>query len=482
MVWPLTQAILSHPNGTKIIDECFDHEGFNPFHRAAQGANMVAIRKFLSWGANHSLKSENGFSPLWLSVLYAVKYKPDLKFHGISSLTSLEIEVSSLTALEILDRGLQNETFDVGCDESRPDMTLYHVAASRGMWKFIAHLLSSKKITGIDVNCSNKHGITPMYLAKFMGGDSCEGYSPWCKVIEVIKSYGGILKYPTLEAEYFLIFNVLFGTNPSTLSLELSDEEITSLREKWGGHECEQYEINNDLVKISADIDKFQHESSKKVEKCARFMEECPAEINRNELPHVAFVLSVLDEKWGINFSFFITRHRFMKFLEFEMEVLKDSLGTATQPRTLQSIVEYTNRKMDRVRIYREYKKKLDLFLEDLYEVKSLLRLNGTLPRYLEKVYFALLSLDSMLKCDWRAVASIYVQHSFQFHNSIIFYEFYRKSVTAPVVSVFALGRVLNFSFQSSEESRQLMLKLSSSKPVKEFTYLRILRFRKPPF
>lgn len=164
------------------------------------------------------------------------------------------------------------------------------------------------------------------------------------------------------------------------------------------------------------------------------------------------------------------------------MEVLKDSLGTATQPRTLQSIVEYTNRKMDRVRIYREYKNKLDLFLEDLYEVKSLLRLNGTLPRYLEKVYFALLSLDSMLKCDWRAGASIYVQHSFQFHNLIIFYEFDRKSVTAPVVSVFALGRVVNFSFQSSEESRQLMLKLSSSKPVKEFTYLRILRFRKPPF
>ena len=213
---PLTRAILSHRNGTKIVDECFDHEGFNPFHRAAQGANVVAIRKFLSWGANHSLKSGNGFSPLWLSVLYAVKYRPYLNFHGISSLTSLEIELASLTALEILDRGLQNETFDVGCDESRPDLTLYHVAAGRGMWKLIAHLLSSKKVTGIDVNCSNKHGITPMYLAKFMGGDSCEGYSPWCKVIEVIKSYGGTLKYPTMEAEYFLIFNVLFGTEPQS--------------------------------------------------------------------------------------------------------------------------------------------------------------------------------------------------------------------------------------------------------------------------
>ena len=77
---PLTRAILSHPNGTKVVDECFDDEDFNSFHRAAHGANVVAIRKFLTCGANHSLESENGFSPLWLSVLYAVKYRPYLSF------------------------------------------------------------------------------------------------------------------------------------------------------------------------------------------------------------------------------------------------------------------------------------------------------------------------------------------------------------------------------------------------------------------
>ena len=222
---PLTRAILSHRGGTKIVDECFDGEGFNPFHRAAQGVNVVAFRKFLSWGANHSLRSENGFSPLWLSVLYAVKYRPYLNFERVDLLTSLEIELASLTALEILEHGLQIEAFDVGCNESRPDLTLYHVAASRGMWQLIAHLLSSKKVTDIDANCANKHGITPMYLAKFIAGDSCKGYSPWCKVVEIIKSYGGTLQYPTLVAEYFLIFNVFFGKNPSPLSLELSDQE-----------------------------------------------------------------------------------------------------------------------------------------------------------------------------------------------------------------------------------------------------------------
>ena len=26
---PLTLSILSHPNGTKVVDDCFDDEGFN---------------------------------------------------------------------------------------------------------------------------------------------------------------------------------------------------------------------------------------------------------------------------------------------------------------------------------------------------------------------------------------------------------------------------------------------------------------------
>lgn len=206
-------------------------------------------------------------------------------------------------------------------------------------------------------------------------------------------------------------------------------------------------------------------------------MEECPVEINTNELRHVALVLSALDEKLSIKFNFFISRNNFIEFLNFEMDVLEDFLVTGS--RTLHSIVEDKTSKMDRVRMYREYKEKLDLFLEALDEVKFLMRLNGRLPHYLEKVYFALLSFDSKLNCDWRAIVTTYIKRSFQFHNLIFFGE---KAVTAPVVSFFALGRVLNFSFQSSEESRQVMLKLTSSKPVKEFTYLQILQFRKPPF
>lgn len=161
---------------------------------------------------------------------------------------------------------------------------------------------------------------------------------------------------------------------------------------------------------------------------------------------------------------------------------MKDFLDNAIQSRKLHCTVERKIRKMDRVQIYREYKQKFDLLLEHSDEVKSLLPLNGRLPRYLEKVYFALLSFDSKLNCDWQAITTKYIQLSFQFHNVNIFTESLHKALTAPIVSDFAVKRILNVSFQSSEESRQLMLKLTSRKPVKEFTYLRILQFRQAPF
>ena len=501
---PLTRAILSHPNGTKVVDECFDDEGFNSFHRASQGANLVAIRKFLSWGANHSLESENGFSPLWLSVLYAVKYRPYLNFERVGLLTHLEIELASLTALEILNHDLQNETFDVGCNESRPDLTLYHVAATRGMWQLIANLLSSNKVTGIDANCPNKYGITPMYLAKFMGGNACEGYSPWCKVIDVIKSYGGTLQYPTLEAEYFLIFNVFFGKNPGPLSLELSDEEIMSFMEKLGGHECEQYKISsNDLSKTAAEIDKILDECHEIVERCSRSREECPIEIETNELPHILFVLFTLDEDLRIKFMFLNTRIIVINFLDREIDRLKDLLHVATRPRVeipcskveaederINIIVNDTCSKFSGEidletavhSIYRLSKSSLDIILEQSDKAKSFITLQERSPRFLSKINYALQRYYSTLNCDWQAITAKYIQLRFQIHNLNFWIESVEEKLTVPSVSDFVSERMQNFILQASEESLQLALKLTSSKPTEEYTYLRLLRFRKPPF
>ena len=496
---PLTRAILSHPDGTKVVDECFDDEGFNPFHRAAQGANVVAIRKFLSWEANPFLESENGFSPLWLSVLYAVKYRPYLNFERVSFLTNMEIELASLTALEILEHGLQFEAFDVGCNESRPDLTLYHVAASRGMWQLIAHLLSNKKVTGIDVNCPNKHGITPLYLAKFFGGDSCKGQSPWCKVINVIKSYGGTLQYPVLQAEYSLFFNVLFGKNSSPLSLELSDEEIMSLREKCGRNECEEYKINNnDLFRTCDEIDKIHNEYNKKLEKCFKFREDCPAELH-----HINSVVFLLGRKLRGNFRFFDIRNNLISLLNNEIERSRDLLYNATRYRvgplcrkcqkSSESCKLVTGDDMcpnfERVDLkitvhdfYRHYKENLDLLLEHSNEVKSSLPLCGRLPSSLEKMNFALHSYDSTLNCDWQAIAAKYIQLSFQVHNLNFWIESFRETSEVPSVSDFASERMQKVILQPSEESLELVLKLTSNKLMEEYTYFQLLRFRKPPF
>lgn len=122
---PLALAIKSHPNGTEVINECFDAEGYNALHRAAQGANVFAIKKFLSWGANPSLENSYGYSPLWLAVLNSVKYTPFLNFHKRNILTALEVNLASMSASIILDHLLLGGTVDIGCDRSRPDLTLY---------------------------------------------------------------------------------------------------------------------------------------------------------------------------------------------------------------------------------------------------------------------------------------------------------------------------------------------------------------------
>ncbi|XP_078384792.1 uncharacterized protein LOC144667264 [Oculina patagonica] len=499
---PLTAAILSHPNGSNVVDECFDAEGYNAFHRAAQGANLVAIKKFLSLGANPSLETADGFSPLWLSMLYAVKYRPFLNFDRPSVLTSLEVELASFSASAILDYLLRNGTVDVGCNKTRSELTIYHVAATRGMWQIIAHLLSRSDIIGMDVNCPNKDGITPMYLAKFIGGDSCEWNSPWCKVVDIIKSYGGTLQYPPLETEYFLIFNVFFGRNPSSLFLELTEHELLTLQEGCGHDECREYKARNfDIFRTSDELDRVHVDYQKKVDKCSTFEENCPSDIKKG-LPHFTFVVFILDRQQALKFSFFHVRNSFVTFVDNEIKRLKNVLFTATRPHAeipckdapknkktpaerIDMCSQFHKQDLETVlhKWYRIYKESFDLVLENSDEVKSFMPINGKLPRFLAKMNFALTNYDSTLSCDWQAVAIKYVQLSFLVRNLNFWIQAVhdRETSTVPSVSDFLSKRMENVIVQHSEESLKLMLKLASGEPSEKFNYLRILRFTKPP-
>ena len=69
-------------------------------------------------------------------------------------------------ALEILNHATKTRGFQIVCDSRKPELTLYHLAASRGLVKFIKKIFKEKEQHKLDVNCPNKDGITPLYLAK----------------------------------------------------------------------------------------------------------------------------------------------------------------------------------------------------------------------------------------------------------------------------------------------------------------------------
>ena len=78
----------------------------------------------------------------------------------------LEKDMASEVAIALLHHAMKTRGFQVVCDYNKPDLTLYHLAASRGLVKFIQATLKEKGQHKIDVNCYNSDGITPLYLAK----------------------------------------------------------------------------------------------------------------------------------------------------------------------------------------------------------------------------------------------------------------------------------------------------------------------------
>ena len=114
----------------------------------------------------------------------------------------------------------------MGCNRFDATLTIYHLAAYAGL----TSLLKSKLVRGIDVDCSNAHGITPLYLAKLnvMRDAHSDGESdPWRKIDVVIEKHGGVLTYHNRKAELHLLYKHLFGSflNPFRLDTLNSKSE-----------------------------------------------------------------------------------------------------------------------------------------------------------------------------------------------------------------------------------------------------------------
>ena len=232
---PLAVAVESHFEKERIINSCFDAEGFTALHRAAQGANLAAIRYLLAIGANDSTLSPYGHDALTLAVLHAERKRlwernklvwVDADFHH-----RLKAEEA---AIELLRHAVKSRGYKIRCDASKAELTLYHLAASRGLLKFIEVIFSERDLHQLDVDCANADGITPMYLAKlFKQNEELEGQgNPWEQVIQIIKRHGGKMRYPKKMAEYSIIYNGVYGWIPDEFTLDLRPDIfhfITSL-------------------------------------------------------------------------------------------------------------------------------------------------------------------------------------------------------------------------------------------------------------
>ena len=230
---PLAKGIEQHPEKAWVMSSCFDAEGFAPLHRAAQGANLVAIRYFLANGVNTSILSQNGHDALTLAVVHAGRRRLWEREGRVAADADYEHLIQAEQAAITLLRQAVNGGFKVRCNSSKPDLTLYHLAASRGLVKLMETLFKESDLHHLDVDCANSDGITPIYLANLFQQRVQDGLdNPWKKVIQIIKQHGGEMRHPREDAEYNLIYNGVYGWIPYEFTLDLSDmikHFITSL-------------------------------------------------------------------------------------------------------------------------------------------------------------------------------------------------------------------------------------------------------------
>jgi len=233
---PLVRAIKAHPLGFRVIDECRDAEGYTALHRAAQGGNLLGLTTFLSWGANPTVLTPHGHSSLDLAIMCA----------GASPFPSYEdMEIAEKAADLLLRATRSMSRFNVGCSSGQAKLTVYHLSAFRGLSGFVKTLFNDRSL-GFDVNCTNLHGITPLYLAKLKVGtvNSSDGESDhWQEIVDLIEEYGGILTNPSREVELNVIYRHLYGSHPNSFTLD----EFESVGKQFYEREvsaCNEAELN----------------------------------------------------------------------------------------------------------------------------------------------------------------------------------------------------------------------------------------------
>ena len=191
--FPLERFIISHPNGVKIFNECYDKEGYLAIHRAVQASNLHAVSWFIEIGVDVSRKTKSNLTALALSV--------DIEYHERERI------------FDILLKEMQEGSHTIfQCNSEFVDLSPLHVAASRGMAMM---KMIHRKIPTIPLNCTNRDGVQPIYLA-------CLRHATHSYISltddQAFKNLGLPSKYPQREVEYHLIYNQYYRTPQEDLS------------------------------------------------------------------------------------------------------------------------------------------------------------------------------------------------------------------------------------------------------------------------
>jgi len=228
------EALIHQLSRRALVSKCFDAEGYIPLHRAAQGGNIEAIETFLSWGVDVSILSRDGHSPLFLAIKDA-----GLKTDPWS--VDVDTTKASKTAIHLFRRVLRKTKFKIKCDGSSTKLTVYHLAAYRGLHEFLHQMLGDLKPPGFNIDCPDKFGVTPLYLAKLFAGFKVDGsFDPWKKIVRLIESYGGALTYPDKGAEFRILYTHLFDTSkqPIPINITLAEELLQLIKNNDNLDKC----------------------------------------------------------------------------------------------------------------------------------------------------------------------------------------------------------------------------------------------------
>ena len=191
--------------GSRMLDKCYDVEGYLPFHRAVLGKNTYAIDWFMQLGVDIWKKTKSGWTSLDLSLTY-----------GQCSPAILDRILSNIKSDPNYEVGLNDSAF--WCDTTSTPLSYLHIATVNGLWclRYI-HKNTFIPISRLPfTSCNNTHGINILYLAKLYH-DVDERVTKWEDL--GLPTSTTISKYPEREAEYHLVYNNFFSTPDVNLNL-----------------------------------------------------------------------------------------------------------------------------------------------------------------------------------------------------------------------------------------------------------------------